>query len=176
MSSAGRVLVVLGGLPGTGKTTVARVLARRLRAVHVRIDSIEAALVEAGLTGEIGPLGYAAAYAVARDQLGLGWSVVADSVNPIESTRAAWLEVGAHAGAHVVEVELTCADRVEHRHRVADRVSDIASLALPAWADVVARECHPWTPDLSLDTSRLSPQEAAAVIAGAVRAAGAVAT
>ena len=37
------MLIVFGGLPGTGKTTVARELARQLGAVHLRIDSIEQA-------------------------------------------------------------------------------------------------------------------------------------
>lgn len=171
----GPVLVVLGGLPGTGKTTVARVLAGLLQAVHVRVDSIEQALVDAGLTGEMGPLGYAAAYAVAGDQLSLGWSVVADSVNPIGLTRSAWRDVAAQASARLVEVELTCSDPAEHRRRTTERVSDIASLALPTWAEVVAREYHPWTPDVSLDTARLTPEEAAALVAQAVAVPGAVA-
>ena len=34
----------MGGLPGVGKTTVARAVARRLQAAHVRIDSIETAI------------------------------------------------------------------------------------------------------------------------------------
>ena len=94
----------------------------------MRVDSIEQALVDAGLTGELGPLGYAAAYAVAGDQLTLGCAVVADSVNPIELTRAAWRDVAARAGARLVEVELTCSDRAEHRRRVTERVGDIARL------------------------------------------------
>lgn len=168
-------LVVLGGLPGTGKTTVARALALRIGAAHVRVDSIEQALVDAGLTGELGPLGYAAAYAVAGDQLTLGCAVVADSVNPIELTRAAWRDVAARAGARLVEVELTCSDRAEYRRRVTERVGDITRLRLPSWADVLAREYHPWAPDLTLDTAALSPDEAAALIADAVVAARAVA-
>jgi predicted kinase len=35
------MLIVFGGLPGAGKTTVDRALARRLKAVHVRVGTIE---------------------------------------------------------------------------------------------------------------------------------------
>ena len=35
------MLIILGGLPGSGKTTIARELAGQLGAVHLRIDSIE---------------------------------------------------------------------------------------------------------------------------------------
>jgi predicted kinase len=38
------MLVVFGGLPGTGKTTRARGLAQRLKATYIRIDTVEQAL------------------------------------------------------------------------------------------------------------------------------------
>jgi predicted kinase len=44
------MLIIFGGLPGTGKTTIARELARQLGAVHVRIDSIEEAILDSGYT------------------------------------------------------------------------------------------------------------------------------
>jgi adenylylsulfate kinase-like enzyme len=47
-----RMLIVLSGLPGVGKTTIARELARSLAAVYVRVDSIEQALRQAGLVVE----------------------------------------------------------------------------------------------------------------------------
>jgi len=36
-------LIAFGGLPGTGKTLIAREVAREVNAVYVRIDSIEQA-------------------------------------------------------------------------------------------------------------------------------------
>ena len=80
--------MILSGLPGVGKTTIARELAAALTAVHVRIDSIEQALRDAGLTVE--EEGYRVAYAVAEDNLRLGRIVIADCVNPWPLTRRAW--------------------------------------------------------------------------------------
>ena len=45
------VLVVLGGLPATGKSTVAQELIRESRFAYVRIDSVEQALRESGEMG-----------------------------------------------------------------------------------------------------------------------------
>jgi predicted kinase len=42
------VLIVVSGLPGTGKSAVAEGLAARLKAVHLAIDPIEDALLDAG--------------------------------------------------------------------------------------------------------------------------------
>jgi predicted kinase len=35
------ILIIFGGLPGTGETTLARALAEQLGAVFLRIDTIE---------------------------------------------------------------------------------------------------------------------------------------
>jgi len=75
------MLIVLGGLPGTGKTAIARSLARRLNAVHLRIDTIEQALRSCDvLKADVGPAGYVIAYGLAEDNLRIGEIVVADSV------------------------------------------------------------------------------------------------
>jgi hypothetical protein len=81
------VLIVLAGLPGVGKTTIARELARTLPAVHVRVDSIEQALRRTGLAVE--EEGYVVAHAIAADNLRAGLTVVADCVNPWPVTRDA---------------------------------------------------------------------------------------
>ena len=152
------MLVVLSGLPGVGKTTIARELARATGAVHVRIDSIEQALRNWGWTVEAE--GYAVAYAVAEDNLRLGRSVVADGVNPWPLTRNEWQAVANRAGVRAFDVEVVCSDIDEHRRRVESRVPDIAGHTLPTWSDVVARDYRPWDRErLVIDTTRLDVQE-----------------
>src|SRR5438552_2136166 len=113
------MLIVLGGLPATGKTTIARLLATRVRATHLRIDTIEEALRSSGtLKGDVGPAGYLVAYALAEDMLRLDQVVVADCVNPLRMTREAWRAVAARAGVPVVEVEVIRSDVEDHRRHV----------------------------------------------------------
>jgi len=139
------MLVIFSGLPGAGKTAIARELARQIGAAHVRIDSIEQA-IRGSVTGSL-PLddvGYRVAYAVAEDNLRIGTTVIADSVNPLRLTRDAWVNVTKRAGVRAVEVEVTCSVPEEHRRRVEARAADIPGMTMPTWADVVAREYHPW--------------------------------
>jgi len=52
------MLIIFGGLPDSGKTTIAWALAKRLGAVHLRIDTIEQTVRDSGmLRSEVGPAG-----------------------------------------------------------------------------------------------------------------------
>jgi predicted kinase len=157
------MLVVFGGLPGVGKTTIARDLAKALGALHVRIDSIEQALRNAGwqIEGE----GYSVAYAVAEDNLRLGHHVVADCVNPWPLTRNEWQAVANRTGVRAVSVEVVCSDVAEHRRRVESRSADIAGHHLPTWSEVVERDYQPWNGDrLVIDTAGLDVRESVRAI------------
>ncbi len=161
------MLIAFGGLPGTGKTTVARMLARKLAAVYLRIDTLEQALIASGSGGaDIGPAGYLAAYAVAKDNLCLGLTVVADSVNALHVTRSAWRSVALEAGVRIVEIELICSDATAHRLRVEGRRADIPDHTLPTWQSVIERQYDAWESEhLVVDTANVSVEQVVETIA-----------
>ena len=177
-SAGGRpVLVALAGLPGSGKTTLARDVAVRLDAVHLRIDTIEAALTSSGLVEAAGgwraapDAGYRVAYALARDLLRGGHHVVADSVNPLTVTRLAWAGVASDTGSGRVDVEVVCSDRTAHRRRVEARTSDLDGLRVPTWEEVESRHYEPWDPPVvTVDTAN-GIDDAVAIVVSLVQAA-----
>lgn len=164
------MLIILAGLSGVGKTTIARELALRLVAVHVRIDSLEQAILKA--EGQAGvPMcdaGYRAGYAVAEDNLRLGHTVIADSVNPWPLTRDAWRAVAERAGTKSLEVEIVCSDLAEHERRLTSRPPDPSGAAPLTWQQVVARDYRPWHRDhLVIDSAGKTMDECVEEILGA---------
>lgn len=168
------VLISVGGLPATGKTTVARTLAAELRAAYVRIDSIETAISRAQgqfmqTNGWDLPPGYLVGYDVAADQLHNGLDVVAESVNPLPASRDAWRATGTGAGARVIEVEVVCSDLSEHRRRAETRVLDVAGLTKPTWDQITRREYAIWERDrVVVDTAILDVDQSAQLIRAAI--------
>ena len=139
------MLIIFGGLPGVGKTAIARELARQIGAVYLRIDSIEQAMRDSKAVKQpLNDAGYRVAYAVAEDNLCLGRNVVADSVNPLSLTRDSWVEVANRVRVEALEIEITCSDLNEHRRRMEKRAPERSGLRPLTWAEVVSREYHPW--------------------------------
>jgi predicted kinase len=113
--------------------------------VHLRIDSIEQSMRDSGLICQpLDDAGYRIGYAIAEDNLRIGRTVVADSVNPLRVTRDAWAGVANRLNVRAVEIEVTCSDIHEHRCRVETRIADIPGLKLPTWEQVISREYDPW--------------------------------
>ncbi|MBX3095340.1 MAG: AAA family ATPase [Fimbriimonadaceae bacterium] len=164
------MLIIFSGLPGVGKTTIAKELARRLGAVYLRADTVEQAMVEGGIPmGEIEGKGYLVAMRVATENLRLGRVVVADSVNCWRLTREWWRSAATDANAPFLDVEVICSDEEEHRRRVEDRRADIAGHDLPDWRAVVERDYHSWDEQvLVVDTAYLSQEKCVRKILDAI--------
>lgn len=149
------MLIVFGGMPGAGKTTLSRAVAQRLGAAWLRIDAIEAAMWQAGIEREqpTGLSAYVVAHAVADAQLDLGASVVVDAVNPVAEARQGWRDLAARRRVPLRMIEVVCSDEQEHRRRVERRTSDLDGFPVPDWDQVRARHYEPWRePRCTIDT------------------------
>lgn len=152
MTNRPPVLIVFGGLPGTGKTTISRELTKRLTATYLRIDAIEHAL--RAQEHAVGPIGYAVAIALAAENLRLGRVVIADCVNPVLASRDGWRQTALQRSARLIEIEVICSDGTLHRQRAESRTSDIDGFTLPTWHEIASLHYDPWDRDhLVLDTA-----------------------
>ncbi len=88
------LVIQMHGLPGSGKSAVARAVAPHLGAVVLDKDVIKAALLRAGVPEEqAGPSAYEVYFAQARELAGLGYDIVLD--NPVfwPSVEERWHEL-----------------------------------------------------------------------------------
>jgi predicted kinase len=155
------LLVVFAGLPATGKTTMAHMLAQRLSATFLTVDAIEAAIWRAGILRQeaTGLAAYLVAQTTAEGTLSAGTNVVADAVNPVEAARQAWRDAAKRTRSALRVVEMICSDASEHRRRVQLRRSDPTRRSVSSWNQILAQQYEPWPdsqPRLVLDTCRMT--------------------
>lgn len=123
-------LVMMSGLPGSGKSTLSRLLAARTGAELLRVDVFEQDLRNThGQDFDVGAMGYRQGYDLAAHYLAAGKDVIADAVNAVEAARQGWRDVASAAGAGMTEVELVCSATEEVRDRLRTRDTGIDGLA-----------------------------------------------
>ena len=152
------MLIVLSGLPGTGKSAIAEGLAKALAIPVLSVDPIESAVIRAGLARgfETGYAAYLVAEAVADATLKLGLGCVIDAANYVEAGRDLWRGLAARSGSPMKVIVCTLPDEDTHRARLSDRDRDLAR-GEPTWDDVETQRAEwiPWAEQhLILDTTR----------------------
>ncbi|MGQ0804514.1 MAG: AAA family ATPase [Actinomycetota bacterium] len=132
------MLVVVSGLPGTGKTAIARALSEEIGAPVFGRDVIGAAPSRSGLTPAGDPDGVAfdLLSVMAEEQLRVGGAAVLDSVGGRASTRERWRKIAADHDAPLLVIECVCSDQRVHRERLEGRRRGIPGWYELTWANV----------------------------------------
>lgn len=156
--------IVLCGLPGTGKSTLADLAAARLGLPSFSFDWFLGALAPFGVVrpDNAAPLGNQMMSAALAGQLRAGRGAVLDAGGFRQAERTRWRAICESLGARFIGVECVCPDETVHRRRVESRGREI-----PGWPATVSWEhvgrmrarWEPWDePHLVLNT--LEPVQA----------------
>ncbi|HEY6540670.1 MAG TPA: AAA family ATPase [Ktedonobacteraceae bacterium] len=135
------ILIVMSGLPGSGKSTIAERIAALLGVPVLSVDPIESAIIQAGVKKgfETGLAAYLVAAAVASEQLKLGISVVIDAVNAEEEGKDTWRELGKKHDLTPIVIDVFVSNSELHRKRVESRVRNLHGMDEVTWEKVETR-------------------------------------
>ena len=160
-------LVLVGGLPGTGKSTIARRIGDAYRCPVLRSDVVRKLMADldpqtpapapyaSGLyRAEVSARTYAGLLEEAAQLLGRGHSVVVDASWSDRSWRQAALDLGDRSGSVVVQLRCQAPPQVA-AHRIAARAArgGDPSDATVEVAEVMALNADPWQQAVIIDTS-----------------------
>jgi predicted kinase len=156
-----RVLVLISGMPGTGKTALARGLVQALRIPVFAKDRIQSALRTRGLAGRATVDGYHLMFDLADEQLGLGLGVVLDAVFPLVEFRLVARDIARRHRACFRPIYCYCSDESVWRERLGGRRQAVPYWTPVGWAEVERlREIYePWEPETTLFLDALDPVE-----------------
>jgi predicted kinase len=111
--SAVPVLIVLTGLPGTGKSTVAQELSQRLPAIVIASDFVRKTLFpEPTYSGEESRFVHSVSRAVMGHYLQRGYSVIADATNLSEWHRSLFARTAERNSAPMIVVQTVAPERL----------------------------------------------------------------
>lgn len=129
------VLVVMAGLPGAGKSTIAEVLGARLGSTIVSVDPIESAILHAGIGADqpTGLAAYLVAEKMAEQVLAAGRTVIVDAVNAVEPARLQWRDLAQRSDVALRVIEVACSDPELHRERLTKRVRNLPHVDEVSW-------------------------------------------
>jgi predicted kinase len=167
---AGARLIVISGLPGTGKSTLAGAAGAHLRVPVFAVDWLLGSLTPFGgyHMDDLFGVGAELLTTLAFRQLDLGQSAILDFPAEDLATRARWRSLARAAGAEFRVVVCACSDRDLHRARLEHRKRGIPGWHDGGnWANVERRlaEFPPWTGEvLTVDAAEPLAQNLSAVL------------
>ena len=140
-------LIVVSGIPGTGKSTLADALAAAFGAPVFTKDRIEASLWTSGVTAdhESWTVAEDLLGTLASEQLRRKQSAILDTVARTRQSRDVWRTIAEDHGAAFKPIECICSDETVHRRRIDGRERGIPGWYELTWADI-ERSRDLWEP------------------------------
>ena len=130
-----RTFIVMRGYPGTGKSTIARLLATSLHAPLIDRDIIRQVAVDHfGNVPEVGHFSYELMYALAREQLRLGLSVVVDTPLTYRRTYEECQQIAQEFHVPILVVHCQCPPEVQKR-RLEGRKGQVSNFQITSWEE-----------------------------------------
>ena len=147
-------LIQMAGMPGSGKSALARVIGRRTGAVVIDKDVLKSAALAAGVDeAQAGAVAYEAMFAQGGHLLGQDWSVILDSPSFWETIPEKGAAIAADRHLPYYFIECLCPDEHEHARRLRDRPR-LASNPGEEALDSDRRTFTPPGPYLRIDTTQ----------------------
>ncbi|ARN74025.1 AAA family ATPase [Oceanicoccus sagamiensis] len=128
-------IVIIGGIPGTGKTTLATLLSKKIRAAYFNKDNIEAAVLRSGISNRdnLNGVGYKIMSELALSEIHHGRSVILDCIASSERVLRFWPNL---VNQRIKYIECICSDDTLHRMRIDTRVREIEGWYELKWNDI----------------------------------------
>ena len=128
-------IILIGGIPGTGKTTLATEISRRLGIAYFSKDLLESALIGKGICSikELNGVGYVLMERIAVSELKLGRSVILDCVASYKRVNEHWTSFKTK---EIRYIECICSDEELHKIRLESRERNIPNWYELTWGDI----------------------------------------
>ncbi|RXJ71658.1 hypothetical protein CS022_20145 [Veronia nyctiphanis] len=148
-------LIVIGGLPGTGKTTLSKALSKRLELPVFSKDELEAAVSRAEIASnrQMNGVGYELMDTIAHAHIDSCRSVIFDFIASKNRIIECWPSL---LSMPVKYIECICSDESRHQERILSRERGIKGWYELSWEDVAQIKAiyNPYTSErLILDTA-----------------------